>query len=95
MDCNQALKRITKQVETLTAAVDQHSDYLTVHEKRLIRIEKFLDGATLNNKLFKAPATADDLDKEPSAVQPKPAPDKRMPPAGNPDVRESIPVPPH
>lgn len=43
MDVNEALRKVTKQVETLTAAIDQHSDYLTVHEKRLQRIENYLN----------------------------------------------------
>jgi hypothetical protein len=42
MDCNQALRQLTAQVETLTKVVDRHSDFLKVHEARLIRLEKFL-----------------------------------------------------
>jgi hypothetical protein len=71
MDCNQALRRITKQVETLTAAVDQHSDYLTVHEKRLNKIEKFLDGMKTGDKTFTRPAKPEDLDEKEPIAPPK------------------------
>jgi len=53
MDCNQALRKITKEVETLTAAVDQHSDYLKIHEMRLLRIEDYLhSNPTAKDKPF-------------------------------------------
>jgi hypothetical protein len=42
MDCNQALRRVTSQLKTLTEVVDRHSDFLTSHEKRLQRLEKYL-----------------------------------------------------
>jgi hypothetical protein len=71
MDCNQALRKITKQVETLTAAVDQHSDYLTVHEKRLNKIEKFLDGMKNGDNKFSRPAKAEDLDEKEPIAPPK------------------------
>jgi hypothetical protein len=39
MDCNQALKSITKEIETLTNVVKKHHELLTSHEKRLQRLE--------------------------------------------------------
>jgi hypothetical protein len=49
---NEALKRITKDVETLTAAVDQHSDYIKIHEMRLLRIEDYLHANPAKDKPF-------------------------------------------
>jgi hypothetical protein len=42
MDCNQALRKVTSQIETLTKVVDKHNDYLKSHEKRLQRLEDYL-----------------------------------------------------
>jgi hypothetical protein len=40
MDVNQALRRLSVQIETLTKVVERHGDLLTDHEKRLQDLEK-------------------------------------------------------
>ena len=52
MDCNQALQKITKEIETLKDAVDQHSDYIKIHEMRLLRIEDQLNKTAPEAKKF-------------------------------------------
>ncbi|MBV8092854.1 MAG: hypothetical protein JO110_06420, partial [Acetobacteraceae bacterium] len=41
-DINQALQRITGQMETLTRIIDRHTTVLTAHETRLQRMEDYL-----------------------------------------------------
>jgi hypothetical protein len=42
MDVNQALRKITLQLDTLTKVVEKHNDFLTSHEKRIQRLETWL-----------------------------------------------------
>jgi hypothetical protein len=61
-DVNQALRRVTAQIKTLTDAVDKHTYFLKVHEQRITSMETYLKDPTL--KLPKLYAVPDPMPEE-------------------------------
>ncbi|HYT93900.1 MAG TPA: hypothetical protein VEL76_34595 [Gemmataceae bacterium] len=43
MDCGEAIKRLSKSVETLTTLVEKHTDILASHETRLQQLKMKVD----------------------------------------------------